>query len=153
MWSKPGFRVGSARKGEGHIKMSCTTCIQLKALLLSHKKEWKDVTCNNKEGHRGDRKWSTSERQTNTIWYHVHVESKIWHKWIHLQNRNRLTDLENTLVVAKGEGEGWIGSLGLADANDYYIENGWTTRFYCRAQETIFNILRKAIMEMNHVAV
>ena len=39
MWSMPRFRVGSARKGEGHIKMSCTTCIQLKALLLSHKKE------------------------------------------------------------------------------------------------------------------
>ena len=39
--------------------------------------------------------------------------------------RNRLTDIENRLVVIKGErvGEGWIGSLGLADAN-YYIENG-----------------------------
>ena len=42
---------------------------------------------------------------------------------MHLRNRNRLTDLENTLVVAKGDGEGWIGSLGLADAN-YYTENG-----------------------------
>ena len=32
------------------------------------------------------------------------------------------TDSENRLVVVKGEGvgEGWIGSLGLADAN-YYI--------------------------------
>ena len=31
-------------------------------------------------------------------------------------------DIENRLVVAKGEGmgEGWIGSLGLADAK-YYI--------------------------------
>lgn len=29
MWSMPGFRVGSARKDEGRIKMSCTTCIQL----------------------------------------------------------------------------------------------------------------------------
>ena len=41
------------------------------------------------------------------------------------KNRNRLTDPENRLVVAKagcGErgGEGRIGSLGLADAN-YYI--------------------------------
>ena len=34
---------------------------------------------------------------------------------------NRLTDIENRLVVAKGEGEGvgCMGSLGLADANDY----------------------------------
>ena len=29
-------------------------------------------------------------------------------------------------------GEGWIGSLGLADAN-YYTENGSTTRTYCIA--------------------
>ena len=29
MRSMPGFRVGSARKDEGRIKMSCTTCIQL----------------------------------------------------------------------------------------------------------------------------
>ena len=35
------------------------------------------------------------------------------------RNRNRLTDIENTLVVAKGEREGveWTGSLGLIDAN------------------------------------
>ena len=33
--------------------------------------------------------------------------------------RNRLTDTENRLVVAEGEGggKGMIGSLGLADAN------------------------------------
>ena len=37
----------------------------------------------------------------------------------HLQNRNRLTNLENRLVMAKGEGvrEGCTGNLGLADAN------------------------------------
>ena len=36
-----------------------------------------------------------------------------------------LTDIENRLVVAKGEGEGmrWTGSFGLVDAN-YYIWNG-----------------------------
>ena len=41
------------------------------------------------------------------------------------QNQNRLTDIENRLVVVKGEGggEGWTGSLGLADAN-YCIQNG-----------------------------
>ena len=35
------------------------------------------------------------------------------------------TDLENRLVVAKGErvGEGWSGSLGSTDAN-YFIQNG-----------------------------
>ena len=52
--------------------------------------------------------------------YHLYVESKIWHKrtlW------NRLTDIENRLVVSKQEadGGGEIRSLGLADTN-YYIK-------------------------------
>ena len=61
-------------------------------------------------------------RKTNTIWYHLYVESKLWHKWTCLWNRNWLRDTENRLVVTKGEkeGEGWIGSLGSADAN-YYL--------------------------------
>ena len=42
-----------------------------------------------------------SQRKTNTTWYHLYVESKIWHKWTYLRNRNRLTDIENRLVVAK----------------------------------------------------
>ena len=41
---------------------------------------------------------------------------------MYLQNRNRLTDIENRLAVAKvkGVGEGKTGSGGLADVN-YYI--------------------------------
>ena len=34
------------------------------------------------------------------------MESKIWHKRTYLPNRNRLTDIENRLVVAKGERRG-----------------------------------------------
>ena len=34
-------------------------------------------------------------------------------------NRNRLTDLENRLVVANGERVEGIGYLGLVDANCY----------------------------------
>ena len=30
----------------------------------------------------------------------------MWHKLTYLQNRNRLTDMENKLVLAKGEGGG-----------------------------------------------
>ena len=36
---------------------------------------------------------------------------------------NKLMDLENRLVVAKGEGVRWTGSLGLADVN-YSIWSG-----------------------------
>ena len=39
--------------------------------------------------------------------YHIYLESKIWHKWMYLQNRNRLTDIENKLMITKKErGEG-----------------------------------------------
>ena len=76
------------------------------------------------------------KRNINITWYHLYVESKIWHKWTYLQNRNRLTDMESRPVVSKGEGEGmrWPGSSGLLDAN-FYIWNGWTMRSYCRTQE------------------
>ena len=43
----------------------------------------------------------------------------MWHKQNYLQNRDRLTDIEKRLVFAKGEGVGWIGILGLVDANNY----------------------------------
>ena len=41
------------------------------------------------------------------------------------QNENRLTDTENNrwLPRGRGVGEGWIGSLEIADAN-WYIQNG-----------------------------
>ena len=64
-------------------------------------------------------KWCKSERESqNTTWYHLYVDAEIGHKWAYLWNRNRL-------VVAKAVGvvrEGWIESLGLADAN-YLIQN------------------------------
>ena len=36
---------------------------------------------------------------------------------------------DSSLPRQRRTGEGWIGSLGLADAN-YYIQNGWTTESY-----------------------
>ena len=45
-------------------------------------------------------------QKESQIPYHLFVESKIWHRCAYLQNRNRLTDIENTVVVAKREGVG-----------------------------------------------
>ena len=44
---------------------------------------------------------------------------------MNLSTEKKLTDLENRLVVAKGEGEGvgWTGNLGFTDA-DYCLWNG-----------------------------
>ena len=44
------------------------------------------------------------------------MESKLWHRQTYLQNRNRFTDMENRLVVAKGEvggsGKNWVFGVG-----------------------------------------
>ena len=46
------------------------------------------------------------KRKANTKWYHLYVETKIWHKWTYVQNRNNLRDIENRLVVGTGKGKG-----------------------------------------------
>ena len=45
-----------------------------------------------------------SQRKTNTKWYHLYVESKIWHKWTYLWSGNRLIDLESRPCGCQGEG-------------------------------------------------
>ena len=51
-----------------------------------------------------------SQRRRNNVWHPLHVESKKkWYKWTYLQNRNRLTDLENKLASYQGKNEEkWI---------------------------------------------
>ena len=58
---------------------------------------------------------SFRKRNTNTIQYHLYVESKIGHKRNYLQDRSRFTDKDNRLVVAKGErgGSGMDGVSGI----------------------------------------
>ena len=48
---------------------------------------------------------------------------------MNLTTEKKIADLENRLVVAKGEreGAGWLGSLGLIDTN-YYLWNGLAMR-------------------------
>ena len=67
-------------------------------------------------------KWR--KRKTNTIWYQLYMESKIWHKWTYLQNRNRLMDIKNRLVVAKGEGggSGMDGEFGVDRCTRWHLE-------------------------------
>ena len=40
------------------------------------------------------------------------VESKKWYKWLYLQDRNRLTDIENKLVATRGEMAVVVGVIG-----------------------------------------
>ena len=55
-----------------------------------------------------------SQRKKNRICY-LYMEAKIWHKWTYLQNRNKLTDIENKLMVIKGESEARRDKSGVWD--------------------------------------
>ena len=65
-------------------------------------KEWNTAICSNMDEPVGYyTKWNKSK--TNIIWHHLYVESKKWYEWTYLQSTNRLTDIENKLMVTKGE--------------------------------------------------
>ena len=57
---------------------------------------------------------------------------------MNLSTEKKIMDLENRLVVAKGEGDGvgWTGSLGLMDAN-YCFWNGEAMGSCCVALRTM----------------
>ena len=65
---------------------------------------------------------------------------------MNLSTEKEIMDLENRLVVARGEGEGvgWIGKLGLMDAN-YCSWNGFTMRSCCVALKTISRYLQRSM--------
>ena len=42
------------------------------------------------------------KRKTNTTQYHLYVEYKILYKGTHLQNENKVTDIENRLCCCQG---------------------------------------------------
>ena len=59
-------------------------------------------------------KWSQSERERQKLHGIVYMWNlKKWYKWTYLQNRNTLTDIENKLLVTKGEEE--IDKSGIWD--------------------------------------
>ena len=54
------------------------------------KKKWNNTNCSNMDEPR-DYYIKSERKKTNTIPYHLYVESKIQHKWTELHNRNRPT--------------------------------------------------------------
>ena len=44
-----------------------------------------------------------SQTKTKIIWYRLLLILKKWYKWTYIKNRNRSTDVENKLMVTKGE--------------------------------------------------
>ena len=107
-------------------------------ILLSHKKEWDNAISSNMDTlgiiilTEVIRK-----RMTNTVQYHLYVESKIWHKLTGLWNRNRLRDIENRLVVAKGEGDGREMDWEFGFSRSKLLYTGWINKVLGITQETI----------------
>ena len=64
---------------------------------------------------------------------------------MNLSTEKKIMDLENRLLVAQGAGEevGWIGCLGLTDAN-YCFWNGLTMRSCCVALRTMSIYLQQS---------
>ena len=75
-------------------------------ILFSHKKEWNNAVCSNMDGPRYyHTKWSKSDRERQMPYDSTYMWNPIkkWYKLTYLQNRNRLIDVENRLMITNGE--------------------------------------------------
>ena len=77
--------------------------------------EWNHAICSKIDGPR-DCHIEWSQRRRNITWHLSYVEyKKKWYKWAYSQNRNRLIDFKNELMVAGGreDGEEIIRGFGI----------------------------------------
>ena len=76
-------------------------------ILLNHKKEQNNAICGNMDGPRDyHTKWNKSERERQIPYDVTYMWNLKYDTNELLWNRNRLTDIENRLVVAKWDGVG-----------------------------------------------
>ena len=91
-------------------------CIYTVEYYSAIKKEWNNAIYSNMDGPRDyHTKWSKSERERQVSYDITYMWNlKKGYKWTYLQNRNRPTDIENKLMVTKGERWG-RDKLGVLD--------------------------------------
>ena len=94
-------------------------------LLLSHKKELNNAICSNMDGPRDyHTKWNKSERERQIPYDITYMWNLKYDTNEHIYGTETDSQRAQTCGRQGGRGGGgWMGSLGLADAN-YYIENG-----------------------------
>ena len=87
-------------------------------ILLSHKKKRNWVICRDVDGPRDyHTEWSKSDTEIQMSYDIAYMWNlKIGYKWIYLQNRSRVTDVENNLMVTRGWG---VDKLGDCDWHIY----------------------------------
>ena len=85
-------------------------------ILLSNKKEWHNAIRRNMDANTNYQ--TQSERGRQILHDITYAESKIWHKWTYLWDRNRIGDIESRLVLRGTRvGAGRVSSVGSAHAN------------------------------------
>ena len=90
-----------------------------------------NAICSNVDGPREcHTEWNKLEKDKYHMTY-LYVESKIWHKSTYLENRDRLTDTENRLVVVEAEWGGMDWDLGISRCELLDIE--WINKVQCIA--------------------
>ena len=71
-------------------------------VLLSHIKEWNTTICNDTDGPREyHTKWSKSKRKRQTLYDMTYMWNIKKYKWIDIQSRNRLIDIDDKLMLTK----------------------------------------------------
>ena len=86
------------------------------------KNKWNIAICSNMDGPRDyHTKWSKPDRERQISYDMTYIWNlKKGYKGTYSQNRNRLTDIENKLMVTKGE-KGRRDKLGVWDYTLLYI--------------------------------
>ena len=80
-------------------------------ILFKHKKVLNNAICSNMDGPTNYYTNHVSQKEKDK--YHMislYVESKPWHKWTYLYNRNTLTNIET--CGCQGEGGWWWDGVG-----------------------------------------
>ena len=85
-------------------------------ITMEPKKGWNNAMDRNMDGLRIIILSEERQIKTNIIWYHLYVESKKMMQMNLITKQDRLTDIENKLMVTKGD-RGKIGILGLIDSH------------------------------------
>ena len=101
-------------------------------ILLSHRRVWNIAIYNNTDGPRGYyAEWNKTK--TNTVWFHLYVESKIQNKWKKHNKAN--SHRENKEMVAGMEVVGGMSKIGEGDSevqpSSYNINESWGWYVQC----------------------
>ena len=77
-------------------------------------KEWNNAICSNTDGPTNYHKWNIWQRQISENITYMWTLKK-WYKWTYLEDREIITDVENKVMVTKGETVRRKDKLGVWD--------------------------------------